>query len=407
MMKRFAVLCIFFLCAVGCKEYGIDKSVVTEISTEKSTYTIKVGESLKINLEHFPEESNVPEYGYDSSIEYTDVLQYDPCSMKSEPSDWMRTWCKNCTSFVGIKPGATKVGFRTIIGTQRPLYATCVVNVEPILAESISFIRSEHEVIIGSTVQLNYTILPKNTTLQDVEWQVEDTNILSIDSDGIVTTKNIGETSVRVKLKGTSLSDECKITVKPVAVLGVNISPQRDEAYVGEIVQLCAEVFPENATNKSLVWKSLNENIATVDNNGLVTMHSIGTATIQAITEDGGYIAEATIVAKEFNIEDVVTVKSSVGTEGSTNTYFYSYIWLHFNTNCDRSVNITKVILTDEYGQLKDSVSDIGECTTYKLKTITKFHSSSSLNTYRAVGWTYYITYRYENEEYMITYVNK
>lgn len=136
-------------------------------------------------------------------------------------------------------------------------------------------------------------------------------------------------------------------------------------------------------------------------------MHSIGTATIQAITEDGGYIAEATIVAKEFNIEDVVTVKSSVGTEGSTNTYFYSYIWLHFNTNCDRSVNITKVILTDEYGQLKDSVSDIGECTTYKLKTITKFHSSSSLNTYRAVGWTYYITYRYENEEYMITYVNK
>ena len=45
--------------------------------------------------------------------------------------------------------------------------------------------------------------------------------------------------------------------------------------------------MPENATNKSVTWSSSNNNVATVDNNGLVTAISEGSATIEVETEDG------------------------------------------------------------------------------------------------------------------------
>ena len=56
---------------------------------------------------------------------------------------------------------------------------------------------------------------------------------------------------------------------------------------------LTTTFFPENATNKNVIWKSSNEAIATVDNNGTITAVKEGTATITATS-----VHDATIVAK-------------------------------------------------------------------------------------------------------------
>jgi uncharacterized protein YjdB len=56
-----------------------------------------------------------------------------------------------------------------------------------------------------------------------------------------------------------------------------------------ETHQLTATVFPENTTNKNVVWESSDPTVATVDADGLVTAVSRGTAKIIVITEDGQF----------------------------------------------------------------------------------------------------------------------
>ena len=59
----------------------------------------------------------------------------------------------------------------------------------------------------------------------------------------------------------------------------------------GSTLQLTATVLPEECDNKTVIWASNNPSVATVDSNGLVTTHSVGTATITASTTDGSNLS--------------------------------------------------------------------------------------------------------------------
>ena len=84
-----------------------------------------------------------------------------------------------------------------------------------------------------------------------------------------------------------------------VSVTGVTINEEWQELYVDDTLQLTATVEPDNATNKSVIWASSNQAIATVDATGLVTGKSAGTATITVTTEDGGFTATIQITVKD------------------------------------------------------------------------------------------------------------
>ena len=59
----------------------------------------------------------------------------------------------------------------------------------------------------------------------------------------------------------------------------------------GSTLQLTATVQPEECDNKTVIWASNNPSVATIDSNGLVTTHSVGTATITAETSDGSNLS--------------------------------------------------------------------------------------------------------------------
>lgn len=68
---------------------------------------------------------------------------------------------------------------------------------------------------------------------------------------------------------------------------------------VGETLALQATISPDNAYNKELTWNSSNENIAVVDENGVVTGVSMGSVTITATAKDGTGISATCIVKVE------------------------------------------------------------------------------------------------------------
>lgn len=98
-----------------------------------------------------------------------------------------------------------------------------------------------------------------------------------------------------------------KITVsdKTFAVTGVSLNKEKESINLNETIQLVATVSPENATNSKVTWKSSDNKVATVDENGLVKGMGVGIATITVTTEDGAFTksAEITVVEKPVTEE--------------------------------------------------------------------------------------------------------
>ena len=117
--------------------------------------------------------------------------------------------------------------------------------------------------------------------------------------------------SINAENNGNPILPDDEDSDKPVT--GIEISPNNVTLKIDETQQLNAEVNPTTATNKNYSWASSNENIATVDENGIVTAISEGTATITATTEDGSHTDTSTIrvLAPDTPIIDVTNIEIS------------------------------------------------------------------------------------------------
>ena len=93
----------------------------------------------------------------------------------------------------------------------------------------------------------------------------------------------------------SSISRIAKITVSPCFVTGVRINTDKLVVKEGEEKTLQVTLSPENASNKTLVWVSSDESVATVDLNGKITGVNKGTTTITVTTIDGGFTDTCTI----------------------------------------------------------------------------------------------------------------
>lgn len=76
-------------------------------------------------------------------------------------------------------------------------------------------------------------------------------------------------------------------------VEGISLSVSEQSLQQDTALQLIATVYPETAANKSIRWESDNEQVAIVDDTGLVTAVGVGEAVITAKSRDGSNILAA------------------------------------------------------------------------------------------------------------------
>ena len=80
------------------------------------------------------------------------------------------------------------------------------------------------------------------------------------------------------------------------SVTGVTINPASVELAQGETFQLNAVIEPANAENKEVTWKSADESIASVDENGMITAgNTEGKTKVTVTTIDGGFTADCEV----------------------------------------------------------------------------------------------------------------
>ncbi len=153
------------------------------------------------------------------------------------------------------------------------------------------------------------------------------------------------------------------ISGTPIPVTGISLNRSSITLLPGNTFKLTAAVLPANATNKKVVWSSSNTAVATVSNEGLVTAVGAGSASIEAVTEDGGK-------------KSVCNVKVNLNVSG-TLKYGDSpaaYTWLSLYTQNGGFVNYT---YTDMNGKFTFNSISAGN---YSLKAYSGDNTYKELN---------------------------
>ena len=101
----------------------------------------------------------------------------------------------------------------------------------------------------------------------------------------------------------------------------IELNKNSDVIIEGQTLQLIATVLPKNTANKTVTWASSNPAVATVDEDGLVTAVSVGTATITAVTTDGSNLsASCTVTVKSMNADNCFVLDDASVLHGETIT---------------------------------------------------------------------------------------
>ena len=144
----------------------------------------------------------------------------------------------------------------------------------------------------------------------DIIWSSSDNEIVSVSETGIVTANNIGEAIITAATRWGDHTASCMVSVV-VPVTGILLEQEQVELSSGSSKQLIVVIEPDDATNKKVTWTSSNPEIVSVDEDGIITAHSGGTATITAVTKDGQFSADCTVTVP-VPVESVSLDKSEM-----------------------------------------------------------------------------------------------
>ena len=143
-------------------------------------------------------------------------------------------------------------------------------------------IKGSEEVFVGKPINLSAIVYPVGAD-QRVVWESSDESIATINSFGVVEGKSSGSVIITAtSLEYPSISTSITLNVKVVTPTSITISgPNTVKEF--KSIQLNATILPNNAV-KNVEWVSVDPNIATVDENGVVTGISKGVTLIKAIS---------------------------------------------------------------------------------------------------------------------------
>lgn len=181
-----------------------------------------------------------------------------------------------------VAPGTATITCRS--KSDSSVTDTCVITVKQYV-ESVAVHGNLASIVAGDTMQFTTTVLPNNATDKSLKWTSSNTSVATVDGTGTITGVSGGSTVITATAKdGSGKSGSYKIVVvdlpanaPAVSVTGVTAPSSKTIYTVNKTAQIDATVSPANA-DQSVLWASSNENAATIDNTGKITMIRGGTS---------------------------------------------------------------------------------------------------------------------------------
>lgn len=195
----------------------------------------------------------------------------------------------------GVVTGVSEGNADIVITTEEGGFeAKCTVRVDGIDARGIERVGDKTVTMgLNQTRQLQVKITPSDTTNKNVQWTSSNNSVATVDSNGVVISKNSGSTIITATTHN-GLKTEFFIEVE-TPVTNITLNSNEINLNPGGTFKLDATVNPSNASNKNIKWISANESIATVDQSGNVAADVAGTTYISAVSADGKVVATCTV----------------------------------------------------------------------------------------------------------------
>jgi len=335
---------------------------INSIKFETETITLTVGESTILNIKHFPENLSSPNYDWSSSDEKVvkidagkitaistgeaiisaktnslqaklkilvqplrptsieilldnqkmliDEEQLIKFKIKPENSTNIENmkveWSSSNEKVFIISEGKiiTKgLGNADLTGKIKDTDITGKINISvlPILPQSLEILVDKLNMNSGEKQILKYKIEPINSTnIQnfEIEWSSSNEKVLKIIGNEVFA-MGIGEATISGKIKGTNITDGINITVSGIPVKEITISEKPPRLRIGQSFKLSPSIYPENATNKNIIYTSSNPSLASINDVGLITGKNNGETQIKIQSADGNVTSYLNVIVQQ------------------------------------------------------------------------------------------------------------
>ncbi len=244
-----------------CKLTVLEAVAALELTPKKAT--IDVGERVSLTTKFTPETASNTNVTWESSDEKIASVNKDG-------------------EVTGRQGGTAVITCKTDDGGYN---AFCIITVIEEITE-LKIVPEQYKLGLGKTYQLKVEIANSTASSKDVEWYSSDEDVVTVDKNGKIRGISLGYATITaVALDGSDAEATCEIRVV-TEVTGMTMNYTSITLIQGNTFQLEAEIRPENATYNTPSWKSDDEKIALVDDDGIVTAISPGTAWITAEARD-------------------------------------------------------------------------------------------------------------------------
>lgn len=255
-------------CAVRVREA---ETPVETVTLSQTALTLKPGETAALTATVSPEAADQAVVWYSADPETASVTGGEVVAI-----------CAGTTEIAAIAGGVK---------------AACSVTVaeDGLRAASLMLSAGTLELTEGKTATLTATVLPTSIPQSSIVWTSSNEEAAVVDS-GVVTARAAGAAIIRASVGGKTAS--CTVTVKAarVPVSSVTLDRSTLELSVDGTARLTAAVRPENADDRTVVWQSSREDVATVSG-GIVRGVAEGSALISATA--GGVKAECRVTVSQ------------------------------------------------------------------------------------------------------------
>jgi len=264
----------------------------------------------------------------ETTLKATETVDLVATILPETTTDKSITWKSSDEAIATVdangKVTAVAVGKATITATAASgISVECAITVVETPAGGITIDKDalgitgdNLEMHVGDVKAIKVTVTPETTTDKAVIYSSENPAVASVDEIGNVTALNLGTTTITIVAKSNpDVKATINVTVVATPAGSITLNKTAATLKATETVDLVATILPEATTNKSVTWKSTNEAIATVDDNGKVTAVAVGKATITATAASGiSATCEITVVATPAG--EIIIDKDALGITG-------------------------------------------------------------------------------------------
>lgn len=245
---------------------------VQGVSLNQSAANLIVGETVKLISSVLPPNANNQAVNWETSDNRIASVEEGLVTAKAEGNAIITV-----TTDEGAKTAIAKIMVVSITQIVNPAPMTALLNELVILPLTVTVALSDGNVKALSIVWKTELGEEVGLTFRVPEQNAEDTYTF------------IGYVS-GTDLTATLVINVDKSDQPAVSVTGITLDVNSASIFVGDTIILKANVMPESATNKAVIWTSSEENIAGVID-GMLTAIAPGLTVITAETVDGGYNA--------------------------------------------------------------------------------------------------------------------